>query len=65
MPSVTAARRRGTWADNVEDYYVAELATAGRDAAYRRITRSVLLKIAACGWKRLPNITRDSFVRYL
>lgn len=63
--SPTAQKRRGSYAENVADYK-RELETAGRDPKYVRNVNMYLTAVGnACGWKRLTDIGRDSFVKYL
>lgn len=63
--SALSAKRRGTYASNAEDF-VQELKTAGRDAKYtRNIEKYLTLVGDACGWRRLADIGRDAFTKYL
>ena len=65
LVSQLAAKRRGGYGENVDDY-VAELKTAGRDTKYIRNCGMYLRAVGdACGWHRLRDVERDSFVDYL
>ena len=65
LVSALAAKRRGSFTENVEDY-VSELKTAGRNPAYVRNVEGLLAAVGkACNWKKLTDVTRDSIVDYL
>ncbi|MFO0839905.1 MAG: tyrosine-type recombinase/integrase [Phycisphaerae bacterium] len=65
LPSQTAQRRRGSFADNVGDY-IRELETAGRDAKYIRNAKHCLTAVAeACKWNSLRDISRDALMEHL
>ena len=65
LVSGLSTKRRGTYADNVEDY-VRELETAGRDRMYFRNVRRYLNAVGkVCGWKKLAEMNRDAIAGYL
>ena len=65
LVSTVARKRAASYAENVGDY-IGELKTAGRDAKYVRNADKCLTKIGtACGFKKLRDIDRASFVSHL
>ncbi len=65
LVSALAGKRRGSYAENVEDY-VSELRTAGRDAKYIANAANTLTALGdKCGWKRLDDVGRDALARHL
>jgi len=64
LVSKLAAKRRGSYAENVKDY-ADELDTAGRTADYVATVRRCLNAVGTfCSWRRLPDIDRDGLTAF-